>query len=332
MFISRITPRNNAVSRAIIAVTAAAFPTLPSLAQTYPSKPIRLIVPFPPGGGNDIMARTVGQKLTESTSQQVVIDNRGGAGGNIGAETAAHALPDGYTLFLGGVGSHGTNPGLQAKLPYDPVRDFAPITLIAAAPLIVVVHPSLPVKSIAELIQYAKARPGQLNFASSGTGSIAHLAPEMLIAMAKIQMTHVPYKGTGPALVDLLGGQVQLMMNSAVSMLPQIRGGKLRAIAATGARRLAALPDLPTVAESGVPGYNVASWYGMLAPAQTARAIIDKLNREVVAIMRLPELRERLAADGAEAVGNSPDEFAAYIKRELARWAAVIKGAGLRPE
>ncbi len=305
---------------------------LPAGAQNYPAKPIRLIVPFPPGGGNDIMARTIGQKLTEATGQQVVIDNRGGAGGNIGAETAARAVADGYTLFLGGVGSHGTNPGLQAKLPYDPVRDFAPITLIALAPLIVVAHPSLPVKSIAELIQYAKARPGQLNFASSGTGSIAHLAPEMLNAMAKIQITHIPYKGTGPALVDLLGGQVQLMMNSAVSMLPQVRGGKLRALAATGARRLAALPDLPTVAESGVPGYEAASWYGILAPAKTARPIIDRLNREIVAIVRLPELRDRLIAEGAEPAGNTPDEFAAYIKRELARWAAVIKNAGIRPE
>ena len=321
--------RTTALALALLAAGTAAAT---AYAQTWPTKPIRLIVPFPPGGGNDILARTIGQKLTESIAQQVVIDNRGGAGGNIGAETAAHAVADGYTLFLGGVGSHGTNPGLQAKLPYDPVRDFAPITLIAAAPLIVVVHPALPVKSISELVQYAKMRPGQLNFASSGTGSIAHLAPEMLNAMAKIKLTHIPYKGTAPALVDLLGGQVQLMMNSAVSMLPQVRGGKLRAIAATGARRLAALPELPTVAESGVPGYEVASWYGLLTPALTPRAIIDKLNREIVAILRLPELRDRLAADGAEAVGNSPEEFAAYIKRELARWAAVIKAAGIRPE
>ncbi len=316
----------------VVTAALATTPVVPALAQTYPSKPIRLIVPFPPGGGNDILARTVGQKLTDSTRQQIVIDNRGGAGGNIGAETAAHAVPDGYTLFLGGVGSHGTNPGLQAKLPYDPVKDFAPITLIASAPLIVVVHPSLPVKSIAELIQYAKTRPGQLNFASSGTGSIAHLAPEMFKAMAKIEMTHVPYKGTGPALVDLLGGQVQLMMNSAVSMLAQVKSGKLRALAATGAKRLAALPELPTVAESGLSGYDVASWYGLLAPAQTPRAIIDKLNHEVVAIMRTTELRDRLAAEGAEAVGNTPEEFATYIKRELTRWAAVIKSAGIKPE
>jgi tripartite-type tricarboxylate transporter receptor subunit TctC len=317
----------------LVAMFAAALmQSIPCHAQSYPSKPIRLIVPFPPGGGNDILARTISQKLTESIGQQVVIDNRGGAGGNIGAETAARAVADGYTLFLGGVGSHGTNPGLQAKLQYDPIRDFAPITLIAAAPLVVVVHPSLPAKSVGELIQYAKAHANQINFASSGTGSIAHLAPEMFMAMAKIRMTHIPYKGTGPALTDLLGGQVQLMMNSAVSMLPQVRNGKLRAIALTGTHRLAALPELPTIAESGLPGYDAASWYGILAPVKTVRPIVDKLNREIVTIVRLPELRERLAGDGAEAVGNSPEEFAAYIKREVARWAVVIREAGIRPE
>jgi tripartite-type tricarboxylate transporter receptor subunit TctC len=278
------------------------------------------------------MARTVGQKLSEAFGQQVVIDNRGGAGGNIGAEIAARAAPDGYTLFLGGTGSHGTNPNLHAKLPYDPVKDFAPISLIASAPLLVVVPPSLPVRSINELIQLAKARPGQLNFASSGTGTIAHLAAELLNSMANIKIQHVPYKGTGPALTDLLSGQVQLMFNSAVSVLPQVRGGKLRAIAMTGTKRLAAMPDLPTVAESGVPGYEAASWYGVLAPARTQRAIVDTLNREIVKITRIPELRERLAADGAEPAGTSPEEFAAHIKRELARWAKVIAQAHIRPE
>jgi len=278
------------------------------------------------------MARTVGQKLSEAFGQQVVIDNRGGAGGNIGAEIAARAAPDGYTLFLGGTGSHGTNPGLHAKLPYDPVKDFAPISLIASAPLLVVVPPSLPVRSINELIQLAKARPGQLNFASSGTGTIAHLAAELLNSMADIKIQHVPYKGTGPALTDLLSGQVQLMFNSAVSMLPQVRGGKLRAIAMTGTRRLPAMPDLPTVAESGVPGYEAVSWYGVLAPARTQGAIVDTLNREIVKITRIPELRERLAGDGAEPAGTSPEEFAAHIKRELARWAKVIAQAHIRPE
>jgi tripartite-type tricarboxylate transporter receptor subunit TctC len=318
-------------SRFLIALTTLTL-AAGTAAGEYPTKPVRLIVPFPPGGGNDTMARTVGQKLSEAFGQQVVIDNRGGAGGNIGAEIAARAAPDGYTLFLGGTGSHGTNPNLHAKLPYDPVKDFAPISLIASAPLLVVVPPSLPVRSINELIQLAKARPGQLNFASSGTGTIAHLAAELLNSMANIKIQHVPYKGTGPALTDLLSGQVQLMFNSAVSMLPQVRGGKLRAIAMTGTKRLAAMPDLPTVAESGVPGYEAASWYGVLAPARTQRAIVDTLNREIVKITRIPELRERLAADGAEPAGTSPEEFAAHIKRELARWAKVIAQAHIRPE
>ena len=287
-------------------------------------------MPFPPGGGNDIVARIVGQKLTEGFGTQVVIDIRAGAGGNIAAETAARAVPDGYTLFLGGVGSHGINPVVQAKVPYDPVRDFAPVTLIASAPLVVVVNPSVPVKSITDLINLAKARPGQLNFASSGTGTIAHLAAELLNSMADIRIEHIPYKGTGPALTDLLGGQVQLMFNSAVSMLPQVRAGKLRALAITSARRLPAMPELPTVSESGLPGYEAASWYGVLAPAGTQRAIIDKLNREVVRIMQLPNVRERLIADGADPVGSSPEEFAAHIKRELARWAKVVKNAHIR--
>ncbi|MDB5926397.1 MAG: hypothetical protein JWN13_5333 [Betaproteobacteria bacterium] len=296
-------------------------------AQTYPSKPIRFVVPFPPGGGNDTMARAFGQKMSEGFAQPVVIDNRPGAGGNIGAETAARALPDGYTVFLGGVGSHGINPNLQAKLPYDPIKDFAPISLIASAPLVIVVPPSLPIKSVSDLVQLAKARPGELNYASSGSGTIAHLSAELLNSMAKIKLEHVPYKGTGPALTDLLAGRVQVMFNSAVSILPQVRSGKLRAVAMTAAKRSAAMPDLPTVAESGVPGYEAASWYGVLAPAATPRPIVQKLNSEIVRIARTPDVRERLAADGADPVGSSPEEFAAYIKRELARWARVIEQA-----
>jgi tripartite-type tricarboxylate transporter receptor subunit TctC len=296
-------------------------------AQSYPTKPIRFIVPFPPGGGNDTIARTFGQKMTQSLGQQVVIDNRAGAGGNIGAETAAHALPDGYTLFLGGVGSHGINPNLQTKLPYDPIRDFAPISLIAAAPLVIVVPPSVPAKSLGELITLAKSRPGELNYASSGAGTIAHLSAELLNSMAGIKLEHVPYKGTGPALTDLLGGRVQVMFNSAVSILPQVRSGKLRALAMTASKRSSAMPDLPTVTEAGVPGYEAASWYGVLAPAHTPRAIVQKLNGEIVRIAQSPDVRERLAADGADPVGNSPEEFAVYIKRELARWARVIEQA-----
>ena len=256
-----------------------------------------------------------------------MIDNRAGAGGNIGAETAARAFPDGYTIFLGGVGSHGINPNLQAKPSYDPIKDFAPVSLIASAPMLVIVPLSLPAKSINDLIQLAKARPGELNFASSGAGTIAHLAAELLNSMAKIKLEHVPYKGTGPALTDLLGGRVHVMFNSTVSVMPQVRAGKVRALAMTAAKRSPALPDLPTVAESGVPGYEAASWYGVLAPAKTPRAVVMKLNGEIARIAQSAEVRERLAADGADPGGNSPEEFGAYIKRELARWAAVIEQA-----
>ncbi len=301
-------------------------------AQIYPTKPIRFIVPFPPGGGNDVMARLIGQKLTDAFSQQVVIDNRGGAGGNIGAETAARALPDGYTLFLGGVGSHGTNPGLQSKLPYDPVKDFPPISMIASAPLVIVANLGLPAKSINELMQLARSRPGQLNYASSGTGTIAHLSAELFNAMAKIKLQHVPYKGTGPALTDVLSGQVQLMFNSAVSILPQVRANRLRALAVTSTKRIAPLPDVPSVAEAGVPGYEAASWYGVLAPARTPRNIIDRLHAEIAKAVRAPDVHDRLAGEGAEPVGNSPEAFAAFIARELQRWAKVIQDAGIRAE
>ena len=298
----------------------------------YPSRPIRFIVPFPPGGGNDVMARIVGQKFTDAFGQQVVIDNRGGAGGNIGTEIASRAAPDGYTLFLGGVGSHGTNPGLQSKLPYDPVKDFAPVSQIASAALVVVSNLALPAKSISELVQYAQSRPGQINYASSGTGSIAHLSVELFNSMAKIKLQHVPYKGTGPALTDLLSGQVQLLFNSALSMLPQIRGNRVRALAVTSVKRIAPLPDVPTIAESGLPGYDATSWYGVLAPARTPRTIIDKLNAEIVRAVRAPELSNRLQSEGALPVGNSPEQFAAFIQRELDRWAKVIKEAGIKVE
>ena len=310
----------------VIAAAALCVCSCAAVAQAFPTKPIRFIVPFPPGGGNDTMARAFGQKMTEGFTQQVVIDNRAGAGGNIGAETAARALPDGYTLFLGGVGSHGINPGLQ-KVPYDPIAAFAPISLIASAPLVIVVPLSLPAKTVGDLIQLARAKPGALNYASSGNGTIAHLSAELLNSMAKIKLEHVPYKGTGPALTDLLGGRVQVMFNSAVSIMPQVRAGKLRAIAMTAAKRSPAMPDVSTVAESGVPGYEAASWYGVLAPAKTPRSIIMKLNGEIVRIAQLPDVRERLAADGADPIGSSPEAFAAHIKRELARWARVIEEA-----
>ncbi len=303
----------------------------PVCAQPYPNRPIRLIVPFPPAGGADVIARTIGQKLTEALGQPVVIDNRAGAGGIIGVGIAAKAAPDGYTLLMAPSGPMVVQPSLQAKLSYDPSKDFAPISQITTTPLILVVHPSLPVKSVKALIQLAKASPGTLNFASVGKGGSSHLAAEMFMMMTAINMVHVPYKGLSPSLTALLSGEVQLMFASP-AILPQVRSGKLRPLAVTSAKRSQALPEVPTIAESGVPGYETGSWYGMLAPAGTPRAIIDRLNREIVKILLEPELKKSLALEGAEPVGNSPGEFAEYIRLELARWARTIKQASIKME
>ena len=299
-------------------------------AQTYPTKPIRLIVPQPPGGGNDLIARMISQKLSVALKQQVAVDNRAGAGGLIGAEIAAKAPPDGYTLFLGNVATLAIIPNVQAKAPYDPIKDFAPIGLIASAPLLVVVHPSLPVTSIRQLIAFAKAKPGQLNYASNGVGSSTHLATEMFKMMTKTNIVHVPYKGLGPATTDLLSGQVQLMFSSAVAMMPHAKSGRLRAIAMTGAKRSAAIPEIPTVAEAGVPDYESGSWYGILAPAGTPRAIIDLVGQEIVAAVRAPDIAEKLVAEAVIPVGSSPAEFASYIQKEFTRIGQVIRSSGAK--
>jgi len=301
-------------------------------AGQYPDKPIRFIVPNLPGGGNDTTARIIAQKLTEAFGQQVVVDNRGGAGGVIGAEIAAHARADGHTLFLGNTGSHATSPIMHVKLGYDPVRDFAPISLIASAPLILVVHPAVPTASVRELVQLAKAKPGQLNFASNGKGGSTHLAAELFMMLAGVEMLHVPYRGLPLAVTDLLSGRVQLMFATTLAILPHVRAGKLRGLAVTGARRSASILELPTIAEAGVAGYETASWYGVLAPAGTPHAIIERLNREVVKITRMPDVRQQFAADGADLVGSSADEFAAHIRRELARWTKVARFAHIQPD
>jgi tripartite-type tricarboxylate transporter receptor subunit TctC len=301
-------------------------------AQTWPSKPLKLIVPFPPGGSTDILARALGQKLSEGLSQPVVIDNRPGAGGSIGAEAAAKAAPDGYTLFLGGVGSHAINPNLHDKLPYDPIKDFAPVGLLAHAALILVVHPAVPARDIAEFTAYARANPGRLNFASNGNGSSSQLAAVMFDSMAGVDMVHVPYKGLSPALSDLLSGQVQVMFSSVVAILPHVRAGKLRALAVTGARRLAAMPELPTIAESGLAGYEASSWYGILAPAGTPRDIVLKLNAELGKALEQPEVKNSLLAEGAEPVGGSPEAFAAHIRSEKERLGNLIREAKIRLE
>lgn len=313
----------------VIALMALAVFPVAVNAQNYPAKSIRFIVPFPPGGGNDTIARLVGQKLTAATGQQVLVDNRPGAGGAIGAEAAAKSPADGYTLFLAGVATHGINPNLRKKLPYDPLRDFDAVSQIAAAPLLVVVHPSLPIRSVKELVALAKARPGQINYASNGAGGSSHLAVELFSMMSGAKMTHIPYKGLSPALTELLSGEVQVMFSSAVAMLPQVKAGKLRAVAMTGARRSPAIPDIPTVAEAGVPGYETGSWYGIVVPAGTPKAAIDRLSREIIAIVRSPEITNRLNSEAVIPVGSTPAEFTTHIKNELARWAKAIKQAGI---
>ena len=297
-------------------------------AQSYPTKPIRIVVPQLPGGGNDTIARMVAQKLTVALKQQVVADNRPGAGGLIAAELVAKSAPDGYTLLLANVATMAIIPNVQKKVPYDPVKDFEAVSLVASAPLLVVVHPSLPVTSVKQLIALAKAKPGQLNYASNGVGSSTHLATEMFKMMTGTKMVHVPYKGLSAATTDLMSGQVQVMFSSAVAMMPQVKAGRLRAIAMTGAKRSPAIPDVPTVAEAGVPDYEAGSWYGICAPAGTARPIVDQLSREIAVAVKSPDVIERLALEGVIPVGSTPEQFGAYIKRELAHVRDVVKASG----
>ena len=293
----------------------------------YPDKSLRLIVPFPPGGGNDILARTLGQRLAEVVSQQVVVDNRGGAGGALGATIAAGANPDGYTLFLGSVGNLAQNPALKANLPYNPVRDFAPAALVATSSFILAVNPAVAAKSVQELINLAKASPGKLNYASAGTGSSLHMAGELFKYATGTDMLHVPYKGTGPAMADLVAGRVQLIFSTMPPALPQIKSGKLRALGVTTLKRAAAAPEVPTIAESGVKGFNVSNWQGVLAPAKTPATIVRKLNKDILAALRLPGMSEALAAQGLEPAGGTPEEFSALIKSEIAKYTQVVKAA-----
>ena len=297
----------------------------------YPAKPIRIVVPSSPGGGTDILARQIAQKLTERWGQQVVVENRPGAGQMIGIELVARAAPDGYTLALT-ASPLALNTVLYKKVPYDPIRDFAPISQVAALPNMVVTHPTLPVRTMRELIALAKARPGQLVYASSGIGTGPHLAMELLLSITGAKMEHVPYKGTNPGMIDTMAGQVQVLMSTLLPPLPHIKTGRLRPLGVTGATRVVSLPDVPTVAESGVPGYEVVGWYGIVAPAHTPREVITKLHREIANILMSPDVREKLAADGAEAVGSTPEQFAAFIKSEIDKWGKVVKSAGIRVE
>ena len=302
-----------------------------TLAQNYPNKAVRVIVPFPAGGSTDIVGRTVAQKLSELWGQPVVVDNRAGGGTVIGTDIVAKAPADGYTLLVTPA-PFTINPSLLAKLPYDALADFAPITLINTTPLVLVVNPGVPARSVKELMALAKARPGQLNFGSSGTGGSNHLAGELFNAMAGVKMVHIPYKGNAPALIDLAGGHVDLIFNGLTSALPLIKSGKLRALAVTSLQRSAALPDAPTLDEVALKGFIAVAWNGLGAPANTPRDVIAKINADVIRIVNSPELKERLRAEGSDPVGSAPGQYAAFLRDEIAKWAKVIKFAGVKAE
>jgi len=301
-----------------------------AMAQPYPNKPIRFLVGFVAGGTNDIVARALAQKLTETLGQSVVVENRGGANTAIATEAAARAAPDGYTILLNAPG-HATNPALM-KLAFDPVNDFAFISLVAEAQNIVVMHPLFPPRSVQELIALSKKRPGQINFASSGTGTTVHLSAELFQHMTGTRWVHIPYKGGGPAVIELMAGQTQIMFANMPTAIQYVRDGRLRALAVTGARRAPAAPTLPTVAESGVPGYEVTAWYGVSAPAKTPRAIVDRLHTEIVRAVNSPDLRERLTTQGADPIHLTPEQYTVFIQNEIAKWAKVIKAAGIKAE
>jgi tripartite-type tricarboxylate transporter receptor subunit TctC len=320
--------RGLGVLLAVLAMIAA--PSAWSQAGAYPSRPVRIVVPFPAGGTTDILARAIAQRLSESMGQPFIVDNRPGAGGNLGAELVAKSAPDGYTMVMGTVGTHAINPGLYPKMPYDHIKDFAPVLLVAGVPNILEVNPNVPVHTVAELIAYAKANPGKLNFASSGAGTSIHLSGELFKTMAGVSMQHVPYKGSAPALQDLMGGQVDLMFDNLPSSIALIKGGKLRPIAVTSASRSAALPDIPTIAESGLPGFEASSWFGLLAPAGTPPAIVDKINAEGNKWLASADAKEKLGSQGAIAGGGSPDDFVRHIAAETAKWAKVVKESGAK--
>jgi tripartite-type tricarboxylate transporter receptor subunit TctC len=301
-----------------------------SVAQTYPAKAIRLIVPFPPGGSNDIVGRMVGQQLGERLGQSVVIDNRGGAGGTIGTDMAAKAAPDGYTLLLVSV-AHAFNPAMYRKLPYDPEKAFVPIGMVAAGPVALMVHPALPVHSVAELIALAKAKPGQLNYATAGIGSFQHLASELFKLQTGVDMVHVPYKGGGPAMMDTIAGQAQVNMASLIQVGPHVKSGKLRLIATSGTKRSSLFPEVPTVAET-VPGYDATNWWGLLAPAGTPQQVVSKLNSELEALLRSDETKKRMEGEGADILRMTPAEFGRFIADATQKWAKVVKQAGIQPE
>ena len=317
-----------ATATAVAALGAAALTPSAAHAQAYPTKPITIIVPFSAGGTTDILARVVGLHMGATLGQPVIVDNRAGAGGNIGGQTAARANADGYTIFMGTVGTHAINQSLYKKMPFDPIKDFAPLSRVAMVPNLLVANPNQPYRNVKELIAYAKANPGKVNFASAGNGSSIHLSGELFKQMTGVDMQHVPYKGSAPAVADLLGGQTSIMFDNMPSAIPHVKGGKLRALAVTTAKRSPALPDVPTIAESGVPGYEATSWFGLLAPAGTPPAVVGQLNAAILKALADPEVKKKLAEQGAEAHGETPAQFAAFIQSETAKWGKVVQASG----
>jgi tripartite-type tricarboxylate transporter receptor subunit TctC len=309
-------------------VAAGSLAAGPAAAQAYPTKPITIVVPFAAGGTTDILARVVGDALKKELGQPVVVDNRAGAGGNIGGALAAKAAPDGYTLFMGTVGTHAINAALYKKMPFDPIKDFAPLTRVAMVPNLLVANPARPYKNVKELIAYAKANPGKVSFGSSGNGSSIHLSGELFNTMAKVEMVHVPYKGSAPAVTDLVGGQIDIMFDNMPSAIQHVRNGRLKAIAVTTAKRSPELPDVPTIAEAGVPGYEATSWFGMFAPANTPAPVVTRLNTALVKVLADAEVKKKLAEQGAEPYSEKPEQFAEFIRKESAKWSQVVKAAG----
>ena len=316
------------IALAGLALAAAAAVPFAAQAQAFPNKTLTVVVPFAAGGTTDILARVIGQALTRELGQSVIVDNRAGAGGNIGAALAARAPADGYTLFMGTVGTHAINQSLYTKLPYDPIKDFQPLTRVAMVPNLLVANPGKPYKTVKELIAYAKANPQKVNFGSSGSGSSIHLSGELFNAMAGVQMVHVPYKGSAPAVTDLLGGQIDIMFDNMPSAIQHVRSGKLRPIAVTTAKRSPELPNVPTIAEAGVPGYEATSWFGMFAPAGTPAPVVARLNGALVKVLAQPEVKKKLAEQGAEPYSEKPEQFAEFIRKETAKWSKVVKDSG----
>ncbi len=320
----------NVFGRGALLVLGICLYAVPVFAQNYPSKSIRWIAPFPPGGGTDLISRTLAQKLSEAWGQQVLVDNRPGGGGTIGLAVAAKSPADGYNVVLGQLANVGIAPALYSKLPYDPVRDLAPVTLVLSAPLILVAHPSLPANNVRELIALARAKPELITFGSPGNGTTGHLAAEMIKSATGVKMTHIPYKGASPAITDLMGGQIAIYVSTIPPALPLIKSGRLKALGVTSAKRSPALPDVPTISESGLPGYEVTNWYGVMVPAGVPKDILGKLHTEIVRILKLPDVQKRFQGEGGTVAPDTPEQFAAFIKSEIAKWGKAVKDSGAR--